>query len=482
MSEEVPTPPTEFTGPDRYIDAAEDWFEVTLTKEQKEILRSVAENQYTLVQSANGAGKTFSTVCLALSFFFRHYPSSVVVTSGTYGKLKRTFCADAEKLHINHSPFGEWKWSPNPHLDIEDTPEWQMEVASPEDAGELEGIHNENLLAVVEEADKDGVDEQVIDSMDSLLSDEQDKMLVICNPPEDESNVVYDLANDPNYNMLQYSTFDSHNVQVERGNREGQKVMGLAGLTKLKKKWRSFNNEEWPGYDTAKNAHLERDDLDTRWYRRFAGVMPPEGASKYKPFSLSLVKEGYDQSAEPSGDVISMGLDVARDGGDFNVLTLRYPDHYEIAERWQGVDHNAGYRLMTGYCRRHPVPVAVDAQGEGSGLADRLMEKHEVIRFKSQEQASQSGKFKDKWAEGLFDIGQFLKDEGTFSNSRLNEEMCIAARIVQFKEKHYSSRNATVLKATPKRKIKKELGRSPDVLDSVLMAEWATDRQQSLLW
>lgn len=483
MSGQAPTPPTEFTGPEKYWQAAESWFGVTLTPEQKEILESVAENQYTLVQGANGFGKSFGSAALSLVFRLRHYPSSTVVTSGTYGKLKRTFCADAQELHNSSDvSFGEWMWAPNPNIRVEDDPTWQFEVASPQDAGELEGIHNDSLLVIVEEADKEAVGADVIDSMDSLISDENDRMLVICNPPEDEANIVNDLKEDPTYNFLQYSTFDSHNVQVEIGEREGNKVPGLTGLNKIKKKWKSFNGEDWPGYEEASTAHLERQDLDPRWYRRIGGVTPPDPANVYRPFELKHLKGSYDKTAEPEGQCLAMGLDVARKGGDWNVLAKRYVNHVEIAERWKGVDHNDNYALMTGYCRRNDCPVIIDAQGEGSGLADRLAQKHPVTRFNNGEKASNAGKFYDKWAEGLYSIGQFLKEGGTYSNSRLNEELSITARKVQFDEKYINSRGANVLKATKKDEIKKELGRSPDMLDAVLMADWGAERNTQLVW
>jgi len=248
--------PENYTGKERYWQAAEDWYGITLSPEQREILETVAENKYTHIEGGNGFGKTFAIVALALAFHRRHYPSSVVVTSGTFGKLKRTFCADAKNLYDN-SPFtadvpyldqGAWKWSPTPHIDVAGEPTWQFEVASPEDAGELEGVHNDYTLVIVDEADKKAVGESTLDSMDSLISDDNDRMVIVSNPPEDESNTVanlYDVGIPATKRT--YSTFDSHNVQVELGRRDGDTVPGLASLSKLKLKWEAENGEAWPG-------------------------------------------------------------------------------------------------------------------------------------------------------------------------------------------------------------------------------------------
>lgn len=483
--------PSNYTGAERYWRAFEDWYEVRLSPEQRRICEHVAENQYTHLEGGNGFGKTFAIVALSLAFHRRHYPSSVVVTSGTYGKLKRTFCADAENLHGN-SPFvedsaywprGEWKWSPNPHIDVEGEPTWQFEVHSPEDPGELEGVHNDYTLVIVDEADKKDVDLDMLDSMDSIIGDRNDRMVVISNPPDDETNAVANMGEiGVDAEKLQLSTFDSHNVQVELDRRDGERVPGLTGLHKLRKKWEALNGEPWPGYEAARamstpGSEEWRTDLDERWYRRFAGVMPPASASKHRPFYTDDVRDMLEVDApEPPGSPIAVGIDMARKGGDSTVTWTLYPETCRY-ETWTHTDHGENERkikeILDGYPSPHTTPIAIDATGEGSGVADRLRDAYGAIRFKASEKAVDDEDWDNKWTEAMHHLGQHVPQlaMGDVAEREVRDELFTAARVVEYELRDLKS--GDVLRASPKAEIKAELGRSPDHLDAFAQACWA---------
>jgi hypothetical protein len=479
--------PEHYTGPERYWQAAEDWFDIALSPEQREILEHVAENQYTHLEGGNGFGKTFAIVALALAFHKRHYPSSVVVTSGTYGKLKRTFCADAEDLHGSSPLFGEWKWSPNPHIDIEDEPTWQFEVHSPKEPGELEGVHNDHVLVIVDEADKKDVDLETLDSMDSLISDRNDRMVVISNPPEDETNAVANMGEiglEPE--KLQFSTFDSHNVHVERGARDGDRIPGLTGLHKLKKKWKGHNGEAWPGFEEARAMSLPgnkqyRKDLNTLWYRRFAGIMPPAGATKNRPIDPDLVARGYVERAGDldAGSRCGTGIDVARSGD--RTVQIDERDGVLIVEYSEpGTDHTVQFNTMWGNLEAEPgAQISGDAVGEGSGKLDDTAQRFpDVDRFKAGETAVQAEEYKDRWTEGLCELGKWLERGGGFADTRLRKELKIAARELTLSETYIKSRDAQVYVADPKDAVKDRLGHSPDHLDAAIMAVTAAEGLQ----
>jgi hypothetical protein len=472
--------PSSFTGPERYWRAAEAYFDAELSPEQREILEHVDAHQYTHLEGGNGFGKTFAIVALALTFRLRHYPSSVVVTSGTYGKLMRTFCADAEALHKDSGLFGKWKWSPNPRLDVEDEPTWQFEVVSPEDPGELEGVHNDYTLVIVDEADKDDVDLDTLDSMDSLISDQNDRMVVISNPPEDETNAVANMAEvgiEPS--KLTFGTFDSHNVQVERGARDSDRIPGLTGLHKLKKKFEAHNGEAWPGYDAARRMSTRdsedfREDLNTLWYRRFAGIMPPAGAGKNRPIELDAVNAAYTGSIDTTRARRGSGIDVAR-SGDRTVMAAERDGVLPIEYSKPGTDHTVQFREIWDALDDEPGPtVSIDAIGEGSGKADDTAQRYpDVDRFKANATAAQADEYKDRWTEGLCELGNWLEQGGEFADTRLRKELQIAAREVTLSERFLKGRGADgeqVYQADPKDVIEDRLGHSPDHLDAAVMA------------
>lgn len=472
--------PENYTGTTKYWKAFEDWFGVTLTQEQRQIAEALALNQYLHVEGANGFGKTFGTVAIALAFWARHYPSSVVITSGTYGKLKRTFCSDAEKLHQDSPLFGRWKWSPNPHIDVDGEPTWQFEVMSPEDHGELEGIHNDYTLVIVDEADKKDIDLATLDSLDSLISDKNDRMLILSNPPEDESNSLENLDEiGLNPVKMQFSTFESHNVLVELGEREGDMIPGLATLDRLQKKWESHNSTSWPGFTEAKNMsdpnhEAFREDLSTIWYRRFAGVKPPSGAAKLRPFYLTQVDKAFDEHVTTTNTRQATGIDVAR-SSDKTVMISERENVLTVDYSKPGTNHTVQFNAMWEILDKSPTkPITVDAIGEGSGKADDTSNLYpSVHRFKSSEDAFQSDTYKDCWTEALCEFGKWMKRGGTFSDTTLRQELQIAARTIELEEKFYQSRSDNVYKASSKDKVKEVLGRSPDHLDAAIMAVWA---------
>lgn len=474
--------PENYTSTGRYWKAAQDWFDVVLTEEQRQICEAIKLNQYVHVEGANGFGKTFGTVALALAFWARHHPCSVVVTSGTYGKLKRTFCADAEKLHQKFGLFGEWKWSPNPHIDVEGSPDWQFEIISPEDPGELEGVHNEHTLVIVDEADKKDVGLGTMDSLDSLISDDNDKMLVLSNPPEDETNSIERMSEigiEPV--KMNFSTFQSHNVLVEMGEREGEQIPGLATLNRLKTKWESYNGIEWPGFEEARDmsdpsSPRFRDDLSSIWYRRFAGIKPPAGASVNKPFTLHDVDEAYDPDAT-TGECRGSGIDVAR-SNDRTVMVQELGGHLGVAYSQPGTDHTVQFERIWDRLDASGQNewISIDAVGEGSGKADDTANRYdEVHRFKSGQNAVQEDEYKDRWTEGLCELGKWMKRGGTFGDSKLQLELQTAARVLELDEKFYQSRKDQVYVASKKDKVKAKLGHSPDYLDAAIQAVLAAE-------
>lgn len=63
----------------------------------------------------------------------------------------------------------------------------------------------------------------------------------------------------------------------------------------IREDWEQWNGEEWPGLETARNAHRTRDALDSRWYRRRAGVIPPTGAAEHRPFDVGEVEAAWSR-------------------------------------------------------------------------------------------------------------------------------------------------------------------------------------------
>ena len=489
-------------GSDQFARWVHDKLPVVLSEAQTRILAAVAEHKRVLVIGANGPGKSYAAACLAAAFLHSRRPSTVLATSGTYGKLKRTLCRPIESLQhhddLSHPLPGRYKHSP-PRIDTGD-PEWYFEASRPRDAGELEGTHNQHLLAITEEADKETVDGDVIESLDSCLTDDNDRHLVIANPPKDEGNVVYDLMKSDTWVTVRVPTWDSRNVRVDAGAHEGPKIPGLLGLEEVKTSWEAWNGEDWPGLEAAKTAHERRDDLDERWYRRRAGVIPSETASVARPYEAADAKAAYTDRAATTyfgpADVenrpLGTGVDVAGPGSDQTVMVTYYRNG-DLAVRY--TEQSAAYpeqeqALLADYRLggdpHHPV--AVDAAGEGSGLADYLDDRlPEVYRFGSNKEPLTDGtdddnpyggsNYRSQRSEALAALGDALP-EGRYVNTTLREELVIGGRTIEYGTRTLASRGergAEVVTVNSKDAIKERIGHSPDYLDAAAQAVWAAE-------
>ena len=520
---DAPKPPAHYAqradaGDETWIeDAIEDYLGIRVGEAQRRICRAVAANKQLLVVSANSLGKSYILAAITIVWLFCRYPAAAFATSGTERKMKRTFCKPVESLHGDaRIPLpGEYKSRPE-RIEIDGEPEHFFEASSPRDAGELEGVHNAFTLSMIEEADKPAVDEDVIEAMRSLATDDRDRLILIANPPEDETNSIYPLMDDhPNWEVIRFSTFDAHNVQAELGNIDAPKIDGIAGISKLEDDWVEHNNTPWPGIETALRVSapkldedgdlvFERDDdlqdnpdfranLSKRWYRRRAGIMPPEGASVHRPYGAGTAKEAYTDplTVEPRKP-LGTGIDVAGPGSDETVLiTYWSPGVFTVRYTAQNTDYPEQEQEIMDDSRLggdHRHPVAVDAAGEGSGLAGYLDDRWpDVYRFGSGKKPLTEGtadgnsygqiNYEDQRAEALAALGDVLEDV-QYADRDLRDQLVIGGRTIENDTKTLNSRGehgAEVVTVNSKSVIEERLGHSPDYLDAAAQAVWAAE-------
>lgn len=493
---------------ERYIEWMRDYLGVELTPPQEKMVEAFCRNQRTLIVGANGFGKTYFIASLSLAFLYTNFPAVVLATSGTFGKMKRTYCEPIREFHENTWGLPGTYLKGEVRIRMDGYPNHYWQAATPSDPGELEGVHSDYLLGVIEEADKRAVGEDIFDSMSSLLTDRRDKVIATANPPQEAGDIVNDLMDDKTWETVRFSSFDAHNVQVEinhdspykhdshgrlaledgwpllKKEVEDEMVDGIVRLRQIKEDWEAWNHTEWPGLEEAMTSG-ERDDLDVRWYRRRLGQKPPEMAVVHRPYTVDDITNAFDrdpalQTATPQG----LGFDVARGTGDYNCLVGIFGREIRVLDRWHldgattHVDSEEHVRdLMEG---SWSCPMAIDAVGEGSGIADMVNEWYpHVIRFNNGSNAEQSEKYDNKWAESNAIFGQVIRDGAGFTDSRLREEALAGGRTLEFDESYRRGSGHDVLKVTSKKRLKQALGRSPDVLDASLMAVWAASDETS---
>lgn len=522
MSDQQYNPKDYKQGEDRYIRFAEDFLDLTLADTQKRILRAVAKNQRTLIWGANGPGKSFIIAALKLAFLLSNVNSIVLGTSGSYQQYHDTMWRPLDSMHSRakekYGLPGKTKGGEKqPVLQVDD--EWYAKVVSPRDPGELEGRHGPDVLVVIDEADKKFVSNQHFESAGSSITDLNDKMVAICNPPKDESNVVQQKKEDDRWNVVEISAFEAHNVKVDAGLLNEPRIPGIVDLITIASDWEAWTGDPWPlaerehpngwpgmpaiknqieegslsrdqavdwlapGFKIAKEAHIRWDSLPEQWYIRRAGVMPPSGAEAIKPIETKHAKAAWDR-AEPenvSASPRAVGIDVAR-SGDKTVMIGEHNMVLRVHYSQQGANHESqkrdiveGTKYSSGLLDWPAPQVTVD-RGYAPGFADYISDRAPNVRgFQNGTKPVEETRWYDKWAEALYHYGQWLESGGVILDRDLREETVVASRVVEFTEKTLNSRGsngAEVYEATSKSKIKEELGHSPDYLDAALMTIW----------
>jgi hypothetical protein len=212
--------PSRYTqGRDRYVHFAEDVLNHRLAATQKRILRALTEHERILVMSGNGVGKSYTAAVAMLAYLATNVDATVLGTSGSYSQFVDAAWRPLKSLHGDAKERVGLPGKPldggQPELRIDD--EWFAKIVSPRDPGDLEGRHAEHMLVVIEEADKQYITPEHFDSAGSSITDGNDRMLAVCNPPEDESNVVHAKRESDRWHTIQFSSFDSHNVAVDAG-------------------------------------------------------------------------------------------------------------------------------------------------------------------------------------------------------------------------------------------------------------------------
>lgn len=517
--------PSDYTeGEERFIRFGEDFLDLRFARTQEKILRTVAKNQRTLIWGANGPGKSFVTAALKLAFLFPNPDSIVMGTSGSYQQYHDTMWRPLDNMHSTaqrkYGLPGVSKGGNQPILELDD--EWYAKVVSPRDPGELEGRHGSDVLVVIDEADKKYVTDEHFDSAASSITDLNDKMVAICNPPDDETDITYELKNDPRWEVVEISSFEAHNVLIDAGKINDERIPGIVDLITVASDWEAWNGSHWPkveqayphgqwpgmpeiknqleegqldrddvvewlrpGFDIVAQAHKDRTDLDERWYKRRAGIIPPDGAEAHRPIYTDDVQEGRAQSLDFGENRYAFGTDIGRTGDSTAIVEIRPLEGYDEekygiyvrtdrdGERTHGDNESMIRRAMEDGPVLGPHPI--DADAEGSGVADQMASEYEeCIRFSGgmvPVGPKAKKEFKNRRTEALAKLGEFLRNGGKFENTRLEKELFACSRSIQYERRR--SRGRDVYAATSKDAIKDRLGRSPDVLDAAAMAVWA---------
>jgi len=369
---------------------------------QDEIVKSVFTNKLTAVKTANSVGKSFIAARIALTFLSLFEGSIVITTAPTYRQVKdvlwREFATAVRlsKLKLTDNEVRQTG------LDIDK--DWYAVGLSTKQPENFFGYHSAHILVIVDEAG--GVPDIIFKGVKAITPNAGAHILYIGNPTN-PSGPFFDVFDNPKIIAKRFtiSALDTPNFTA-------------CGITCVEDLLNLFTPRE--GYDPMDWMNRVNEALRQRmdpvfrdvlidpatvyeryhewgvdsgaWQSLIMGEFPNQATDSLIPTDLvrmAMEMHGIDEEtgktyAELSGWNIpdgppEYGMDVARFGGDLNVLTPRRGGWVEKQIVWNkkgdeklDVDESADRILQVIDPFDHSTRLAVDDTGLGGGLTATL--------------------------------------------------------------------------------------------------------------
>jgi hypothetical protein len=323
---------------------------------QREICRSVRDNRRTAVKSCHDVGKSYIASRIAAWFGSCNDVGEVFVVTlaPTFHQVKAILWRELKKAHDAGSLPGtmnltEWKIG-------------QELIAfgrSPADTDPtaIQGIHAPRVLVIGDEAC--GLSKEILDAADSLLANEDSRILLIGNPDDPSSEFATICKPGSGWNVIRINAFDSPNFT-------GEEVPDRLRPLLISKTWVQEKAKKW-GVDSP------------LYVAKVLGEFPEQANDALIPIAavnaattrfLAAKEAGFPPT---KGDRHDLGVDVARQGDDASVIYR--------AKGWRATcehrHHKRDLMELVGEiircCRRDkPKRIKIDDTGMGGGVTDRL--------------------------------------------------------------------------------------------------------------
>jgi hypothetical protein len=434
----------------------------TLWERQKDICRSVVEHERTACAASFGVGKTHIAARLALWFLCTHKPSIVVSTAPTLRQVKDLLWSELRNAHNRALiPIGGELLQLSLKFD-----ERHFAVGFSTDAENMDkftGLHQANQLVIFDQAG--GIEPPIWEASEGLMTSAHCRWLVISNTAVSTGELANICMPDRKtrfgtWNVLHIKASESPNVVAGKN-----LIPGLVAHDWVKKR-----EEAWGRDDPLYKIFVEAEFI-------------PDSEMVVVPYKA--IVDAFNMNGE-LGSHIEVGLDVARMGTDSTVWTAVSGSRVMEVKRVTGNTTMQVVGLTVEFVKHlqetYGLPVTavkIDVIGLGAGVYDRLIELDDdnieipVVAVNNAEV-------------------QIVVDKERYSNVRAEMAWAFRHRIdhggvglaavqvhdYEIKEyirgdiqaMRYKITSQGKIQLLPKEELKKNLGRSPDYWDSLVMA------------
>lgn len=424
---------------------------------QVEIIEAIRDHKRVAVSAGHKVSKSHTFAGAALWFYCSFSDARVVMSSTTSRQVDQILWRELRMMHARTKiPIGG-RLGELARSGLKSTDFREIVGFTAREAEAVAGISGKNLLYLIDEAS--GVPDIIFEAIEGNRAGGA-RVALFSNPTKTEGEFFEAFHGKSQfYETYRISSEESPNVITGR-----EVIPGLAT-----REWIEEKREEW-GADSA------------QYLIRVKGehALNEDG----KIISVHDVAEAEGRWAfTPAAGRLQIGLDPAGpgEGGDESVFAPRRGNKVLALRAYHGLNDEAHLAHLLGIIeefglkREQPPIVVVDREGPiGSRLYGTLrsyVDQHTdaffVVGVRSSDKARRRADLYERVRDELWaNLSDWIRDEGAIP------EDAKLAKDIHAPEWH--GQISGKLKATPKRELKKALGRSPDRGDAVCLAVWPT--------
>ncbi len=426
----------------------------SLWSKQKEVLDTLGTHARVAVKSGNGLGKGFSAAISILWFLYCEDEAVVLSTAPTFRQVRHVLWREVHRLYRN-ARYDLGGKLLDTRLEISEG-RYALGLSA-DGADEFQGFHSPNMLIVVDEAE--GVEETIYEAIESVMTSENCKLLLIGNPTTMEGSFRRAFYEDSElYQTITISALESPNVL------QGRSV--VRGL--VTRKWVEERGRVWGAGNPVYQA-------------RVLGEFPDQGEDTLIP--LSVVEEAVARDFTPSPALPNQGeenvviaVDVARFGSDKSVILRRRGMVVEDIQAYRGLDTMKLAGHVANAIQLHkPAVVMIDEVGIGAGVVDRLREQGYHVQGVNVGMAAQDSEhYANLRAEGFWDLHNlFLRGDVTIPPD--------GELVGQLAGLRYTFNSLGRVVMESKEEVRRRGGASPDKADAMMLA-FLPNKHKVRLW
>ena len=424
---------------------------------QADIWASVRDHRETYVHACHASGKTFTAGGIVCWWMDTFNDGIVITTASSWLQVKRQLWKEVRRLQGRLGLEGE---AHQLHWEIRE--DHYAQGISTNDVNNLRGFHEGRVLMIIDEGS--GVDPEVFDAADQVLTGPNDRLLVLTNPVR-LASVTAERLRENRGNHLRLTALDCLDWQDEHPEKA---VPGLVSWTWLK--------------DVA----LAQWGMDSVKYRVHVMGLYPESDERYL-FPPDLVGAAMDRFADSLegyahidrwGNITplvrpdQMGIDVADVGRDKTVWAARWGSKAMAIVHEEAVTDHHQHRLRVDefHTEHNPRIWVWDAGGVGAGTESELQAMDvPVDRYVGSTLPFEELKYNSRRAEAYYTLRDYLRNGGSLPpNQELRRQLqAIEGRL---KEKNVDGERYTLYALQPKEQLEKAINGSPDEADACAMA------------